>query len=621
MPRKRFAVHVSKIAYSYLAKSLSLATEYSTACRIILVNALSCNDPALCAVRISRLPLNFTEQFDSKRILVSCSRLEHQAIESAAQTLGVDANQVCSTLINNSLLASHNCKTDLGTLTPVNNTFQPNINQSSLISHLTLHDWLSTNQESPLNPRQSIEGANVYCAELGENTGKTVLALFLATHEASLGNRTWIAVPSFTEQQNLLREFNSKFSHLPTSTLALMSCRQEFVSHRRLSELIDQEIATTRQLSVRRQSTANKWTAQAQEWIKVHANSPMGQDRRQWLMASFLHHVPNFPYADIDICLNTFCQSDDVGELSYQAQLDLVSKCQIAVLTHHCLYYEIHARRKSYFDKPRKYPFKEAEKLSLVYCYIHHEETKRNPEPQNLLVDDAHLLTKTFTSASKQTISVRRIPHLYLTIENNDEVKTKRLYDYFEDRTSQAFFDLSAQGILGHIASKIARLYPGKNEHPFSFARRGAPDEVDMIRNLADALDQVLSKVQITGKSTNALTLGYLQMILHELVRRSAEKDCFFANSSLTLYPQLSYTYHDPRNEFNHLFRRLGIQRSLLLTTNVHTEKPSGAWSFDEFLKTMDLVRGESVRYRCLQEFIRSTIKREPSENKHLHET
>lgn len=618
MTKKVFSVHLSTDVFSYLSEALCLETDLALAraCRVALKNILNCADSVECANRIAALDIDYFEEFHSKRLPVSTTLCERQAIELASQKLSVSSNQVCSALVNSALLTmiGNHTKPDRITKTALTHAFKLNPNQNSVLAHLLSNGW-EYDSRSQAKQESEVIKPSVYFAELGTGSGKTLLALYLAANAASNGQRTWIAVPSLSVQQQFLQEHKAKFPDSRNTLLALVSGRAEFVSHAKLIELIDQESSNKSNAA---DPISAQWTSQALQWIDKYADKPFGADRRRWLMGSFLHHVPSFPYADTDISLESDSDTDDFGELSYQDQFDLANRSDVVVLTHHYLYLETIARLKSGLSGLRKED-SENRVLSAIFSdsnigkakgrkitradvlelidqknetvarYIRANEVGRIDMPQILLVDEAHLLEENFSKASTTKISIRRLPTLFAELMSTKQVKSDKSLNRIQKQINEICSDLGSK----HIDN---------NGSPVHLNWRALEGDSSGIANRIEDLSSVISDVTITGNSPSASKFKVARYALKQMLKASSQSAAFFTNSPVRQYPQILVGSVNHTSEFRLLFNHLGIERTLLLSATIYMPNTSGAWSAARFLNNLGLQNDEAIGYRSIHD-------------------
>lgn len=622
MTKKVFSVHLSTDVFSYLSETLCLETDLAMArvCRVALKNILNCTDPVECGNRIAVLDIDYFEEFNSRRLPVSTTLCERQAIERAAQELSVSSNQVCSALVNRSLLTmiGNHKKPNRITKTALTHAFKLNPNQNMVIAHLLSNGWESESK-GQTKQENEVRKPSVYFAELGTGTGKTLLALYLAVNAASHGKRTWIAVPSLSVQQQFLQEYKSKFPDSRNTLLSLVSGRAEFVSHAKLIELIGQESSNKSNAA---DSLSEQWTSQALQWIDKYADKPFGSDRRRWLMGSFLHHVSSYPYAEADISLESDADNDDLGELSYQEQFNLADRSDIVVLSHHYLYLETIARVKAAlsglrleagdnkilgsvfqeFNKLKGHHKKNKEKLSfadiiefidkkneIVARHLRINEVGRINMPQYLVVDEAHLVEENFSKASTTRISIRRLPVLFSELIATKQVKSTKSLNVIQNQINTICAELGTQRI-------------DNNGSPVFLNVRQPEDQVATVIKLVTELSAVMASFTITGTSTSASKIRTAKFSLEQMLSHSTKRAAFFTNSPVRQYPQILFGSVNHSSEFRLLFKHMGIARTLLLSATIYMPNTAGAWSSARFLNNLGLQSDDAIGYRSIHD-------------------
>lgn len=601
--KKIFSVHLSQAAFEHLVSQLGLETgaQLSRYCTAALKDVLECSDALMCAAEIENYDLTWDMPLESPRIVVSTSKCERQAIAIAAEKLSVSPNQVCSVLINWSVMQSLTAVVKATNLTARDKvTLDGILNESQ---NTTVNWALENGWSKP----KAVKNKVLY-SELGTGSGKTLLALTLAQTAATKGQRTWIAVPSLSIQKQFLAEYTQRFGKNNRVLVALVSGRNEFVSEQRLLSILEDE---------KPNKENNQWVTQAQLWIDRLADKPHGADRRRWLMGSFFEHVKDFPYADSDICITTECLSDDAGVLSYEDQFNLADRSDIVILSHHYLAMETMARVragviglskdeqakdlvKAIFSESRigvrpGQKLTHAEVLSLIdqknqICasLFDPNEVGRLVLPNNLIVDEAHQLEENFSSANTVKISVRRLPVLFAKLmklklikSTESEISPSRIYE-------------KLQGVCTKLSSANVSS-PGAKV----FLNWSSPSVKDKaITQYAEDLATIMTSFAINGNVEEASNLRRSQYAFKRMLSAARYNVALFSNSPIRQYPQILFGSTNHAADFRMLFNALGVESTLLLSATIFLPSIGGAWSSTRFLSNLGLRPEETVGLR-----------------------
>lgn len=601
--KKIFSVHLSQAAFEHLVSQLGLETgaQLSRYCTAALKDVLECSDALLCASEIENYDLTWDVPLESPRIVVSTSKCERQAIAIAAEKLSVSPNQVCSVLINWSVMQSLTAVTEATNSVPESRSSLGGILNEA--QNRTINWALENGWSKPKTPRNK-----VLYSELGTGSGKTLLALTLAKTAATTGQRTWIAVPSLSIQKQFLAEYTQRFGKNNRVLVALVSGRNEFVSEQRLLSILEDEKPTKEN---------NQWLTQAQLWIDRLADKPHGADRRRWLMGSFFEHVKDFPYADSDICITTECLSDDAGVLSYEDQFNLADRSDIVILSHHYLAMETMARVragviglskdeqakdlvKAIFSESRigarpGQKLTHAEVLALIdqknqICasLFDPNEVGRLVLPNKLIVDEAHQLEENFSSANTIKISVRRLPILFAKLMKLKLIKST------ESETPPTRIYEKLQSVCTRLSSTNVSS-PGAKV----FLNWSSPSPKDKaITEYAEDLATIMTSFAINGNIEEASNLRRSQYAFKRMLSAARYNVALFSNSPIRQYPQILFGSTNHAADFRMLFNALGVESTILLSATIFLPSIGGAWSSTRFLSNLGLRPEETTGLR-----------------------
>lgn len=601
------------------------------ACTVALKDLLQCEDAHLCAQRICGLGIDVNEAFESPRIVVSTSKCERQSIELAAKHLKVSSNQLCSALINLAIMDSmsrQEVAVEPSLKQDSYQKFEYNASQSQALGYLFKNGWPETAEHRSKASAHQVHTPNdihyndIHYIELGTGSGKTLLALTLATHASKLRKRTWIAVPSLAIQKQFLSEFKEKFETGNKVAISLVSGRAEFVSEHRLSALLDQQYVPKKSKKANKESSENldqeptsDWAESARLWMDRVADKSHGADRRRWLIDSFFEHVEHFPYPDTDICVTTDCPTDDPGQLSYLDQFDLADRADIVVLTHHYLCLETLARVKAgaaglkkdehsqsilkalYSDsslgKSSQSKLTRAEVIDLIdqknqilSSLYNPNEVGRLTLPEHLIVDEAHLLEENFSKASSIKISIRRLPALFQNALAAKAIKSDNSLTLIQ----RAIINLSAKLSDTTISNQNSTVFLNWNAPPASDRK---------LVGLVEDLATTMTEFTVTGGSEQATALRSAQYAFSRMLKAARYSIALFTNSPIRQYPQIIFGSSNHTAEFRLLFKQMGIEKTLFLSATMYLPNMAGAWSSSRFLQNLGLQTTEAIGYRA----------------------
>ncbi|HVT36004.1 MAG TPA: type IV CRISPR-associated DEAD/DEAH-box helicase Csf4 [Nevskiaceae bacterium] len=286
---------------------------------------------------------------------------------------------------------------------------------------------LLSTQERTARPEQlqffaDIAEANsvgrIILAEAATGVGKGLVIAAAAHMAASAGKRVVVASPTHL----ISRQTRSDLAAINRShgevKFAVVYGRREFVSSRRLSEMLDEAQA--------RADLGHAQIAEARKWLDRQIAAG---DNATWLSAELEAHCPGLAR---EYALHN-AEVGEPGEMAYQRQFVAAEKAPIVFASHAMLAHDTLARVRSALaagagsgerDQPKtEQPWYIASNEKLISF-----EADRGvlPNFEVLLVDEAHLLERAFAEAASASVSVRMMVRRIDKLANSSKSPTRR---------------------------------------------------------------------------------------------------------------------------------------------------------------------------------------------------
>jgi ATP-dependent DNA helicase DinG len=239
-------------------------------------------------------------------------------------------------------------------------------------------------------------------ASTGVGKGRALCAHAAYLVNEELASRVLVAAPTIAVLNQLYLEYASLTDDRPDS--AVMIGMQEFVSEQALRQLLDDPA-----------SDELPGAAEATHWLEDAANEPWGALGKRWLCASLEQAAPDFPIDQVRLLPHLraiYSEEDDRGILAYEGCSRIADKVQLVFCTHAKVAHDV--VRRLIATRDQGIPSDERADWDSEVAWWHADLEQRSelsvdsllPDYDALLVDEAHLLERSFDAATSDRISV-----------------------------------------------------------------------------------------------------------------------------------------------------------------------------------------------------------------------